>query len=151
MSASQIKHTADDHSNLLLELEEYANKSISELKKIEDHLALGLGYKHLGIALYYNSKDTDEAYVRHEKAVAALKESIKLLQETGYHRGAVDAFLCLGKCNFSLWEHTGEHDYLVDSIRSLNDGILSTTVGLGKKENLIELYKSLEIKIKNLL
>ncbi|MFV9646004.1 MAG: SIR2 family protein [Desulfobacterales bacterium] len=142
---------SDEKHTLLFDLEKHANKAIGELKRVDDHLAQGVGYEQLGISLYYVYKETGTAHIKLERAIRAIKEAVNLLQKTGFYRGAGEAFYWLSKCQFSLWEQTGKHDDLLAAIQALTQGIISTTTGLNTKDNIVALYHSLEDEIQKLL
>lgn len=143
---------AKERSILLSKLESYANKAVSELKKVEDHLAQGLAYEQLGIALYQVYKDTDgNMPIKLNKAVAVLQEGIKKLKETGYYRGTGEAFLWLAKCQFELWKQSSEARHLLDAIHSLTQGITSTATGLKSPESLESLYGLLNKELDRIL
>lgn len=147
-----LSRDENEKSVLLFELESSANSAIAELRQVEDHLAQGLAYKQLGIALYLAFENNREGIkIKLERAAAVLQQSVERLKATGYYRGAAEAFYWLGKCQFALWEQTSEVDYLAWAIQSLLQGIVSTATRLEEKAGLDQLYGLLNTQLRRLL
>jgi hypothetical protein len=147
---SQRDH--EEYSALLSELESYANRAVAELKHVDDHLAQGLAYKQLGIALYRAfAKKREGGEIKLERAVAVLQQSIDKLRATGYYRGTGEAFYWLGICQFALWEETSKVEYLTEAIKSFLQGIVSTATRLEARERLKQIYCLLEAEIRKVL
>jgi hypothetical protein len=150
----RIDLSRDDHerSILLSELENYANRAIVELKQVEDHLAQGLAYEELGIALYLISMENEEnGKIRLERAISALKEGVNKLKATGFYRGYSEAAFWLGRCQFALWKRTSNVNYVIESIHSLLDGIVQMATALKIQNKLENIYQLLETEIRKLL
>jgi len=130
---------------LVLELERWANAAVAELKQIEDHLALGLAYENLGVALYIIYKETDDKVdVKLDRAVVALEEGIVRLEQTGFYRGLGEALLWLAQCRYALWKHSGKVSDLSNAVGALTRGLTLISIGLKTAPNLEKLYHTLE-------
>jgi len=142
----------NERSSLFEELESYANKAIAELRRVGDHLAQGLAYEQLGIALYKIFSETDlSAQVKLERAIMSLREGIKMLRKTGYYRGTGEASLWIGRCRFAMWKQNSDIKELLNAIQSFTGGIVSTAIGLKSSHSLEPLYRSLEEQLRKLL
>lgn len=147
-----LSQNHDERSTLLLELESYANRAVVELKQVEDHLAQGLAYEQLGIALYLASAENKESgEIRLKRAVSALEESVNKLKVTGFYRGCGEAIFWLGKCQFALWRQTSNTEYLYKAINSLLYGIVVTATGLKAQTKLEGIYHLLDKEIRKFL
>ena len=150
----QLTLSQEDYrcSVLLLELESYANRALAELKQVEDHLAQGLAYEQLGIALSLAATEVKGGTpIKLERSVVALQESINKLKATGFYRGTGEALFWLGKCQFSLWEQTSNVNYLLRAVQSLVQGVVSTAAKLEVRESLVHIYRLLETEIRKVL
>ena len=142
----------DEYSSLLFELESYANRALAELKQVEDHLAQGLAYEQLGIALNLAfAKRGEGVEIKLERAVTVLQESINKLRATGYYRGTGEAYSWLVKCNFALWKQTSNTDYLIEAVQSLLHGVVSTATGIEAQEGLEHIYWLLDAEVRKVL
>jgi len=141
----------EDRIKILSELQRYASNAVAEGKNVEDHLVLGLSNTKQGVACYYefdcaNTKQQDKL----EEAIYYFKESIKLLEKTGYYRGAKEPYHFLSLCYYKLWEQTSTQEYLIKAIQALYDSIIYISTGLEKTKDLEIIYKFLNNEIRKL-
>jgi hypothetical protein len=143
-----------ERARILPALERFANKAVASLRNVDDHLAVGLAWVELGIALSFeaaNSATPTAALIRKSAGARALQTGIENLERTGYFRGAGDAFLALGRIKHSLWKMTGDKGHLHDGVESLTRGLIVTSAALGEDQALASVSSLLEEKLNSLL
>jgi len=135
-------------------LESIANKAVASLKLIDDHLATGLAYEQLGIALYkaYKNHSDSENFIKLKQAMYVLRKGTENLMNASFYRCTGEAHLWFAKCLQELWDISNDDEktaYIQEAIRSLINGILITSLGL--KKDLKYLYDNLNTELNNIL
>jgi hypothetical protein len=135
-----------------LKIESNATSAISELRKTEDQLAMGLAYKQLGTVLEQKARNikTDDASSL-KRAQLALKKGIVLLEKVGYHRGLGETYNTLAMAQNLLWRISNNKNELVESVRSTLSGLNAVAAAIDSTDSLEDVYSKLSKELNSLL
>jgi hypothetical protein len=142
-----------DISPYLLELENYANRSVGIARLTSDHLARGVALQQLGVALYLRHEAAPEMPpTKLARAKEALSMSGELLATTGFFRGAGQAYYWLARC-FLLDPVVSDEgtDGLVHALRALTEALLVTGVPMHRTEELRAAVEKIEQEVERLI